>query len=169
MPWWDKQASRHPDDPLPAEKYHPILANTRQSASAERHVARAKHDCSSVGIRLLPRRTELWVTREVVQMTIIISWAETCSPYSLWLGLCRIWYRPVTWREGHGWFPDWFPAVYMSCINNKFRLFHAANLSVHNFRIFLLMYPKSMIQSKWYGGYFASVWISSYTRSLEFS
>ena len=35
----------------------------------------------------------------------------------------------------------WFPAVYMSCMSQSFRLFHVSNLSVRNFRIFLLMYP----------------------------
>ena len=34
----------------------------------------------------------------------------------------------------------WFPAVYMSCMSQNFRLFHVSNLSVRNFRIFLLMY-----------------------------
>ena len=35
------------------------------------------------------------------------------------------------------------PAVYMSCMSQNFRLFHVSNLSVRNFRIFLLMYPGS--------------------------
>ena len=35
----------------------------------------------------------------------------------------------------------WEPAVYMSCMSQNFRLFHVSNLSVRNFRIFLLMYP----------------------------
>ena len=35
----------------------------------------------------------------------------------------------------------WFPAVYMSCMSQNFRLFHVSNLSVRNFRFFLLMYP----------------------------
>ena len=39
---------------------------------------------------------------------------------------------------------DWFPAVYMSCMSQNFRLFHVSNLSVRNFRIFLLMYPGSV-------------------------
>ena len=34
----------------------------------------------------------------------------------------------------------WVPAVYMSCLSQNFRLFHLSNLSVRNFRIFLLMY-----------------------------
>ena len=34
-----------------------------------------------------------------------------------------------------------FPAVYMSCMSQNFRLFPVSNLSVLNFRIFLLMYP----------------------------
>ena len=34
----------------------------------------------------------------------------------------------------------WEPAVYMSCMRQNFRLFHVSNLSVRNFRIFLLMY-----------------------------
>ena len=38
----------------------------------------------------------------------------------------------------------WFPAVYMSYTSQNFRLFHVSNLSVRNFRIFLLMYPGSM-------------------------
>ena len=38
----------------------------------------------------------------------------------------------------------WFPAVYMSCMSQNFRLFHVSNLSVRNFRIFLLMYPGSL-------------------------
>ena len=38
----------------------------------------------------------------------------------------------------------WFPAVYMSCMSQNFRLFHVSNLSVRNFRIFLLMYTGSM-------------------------
>ena len=32
----------------------------------------------------------------------------------------------------------------MSCTSQNFRLFHVSNLSVRNFRIFLLMYPGSM-------------------------
>ena len=40
----------------------------------------------------------------------------------------------------------WFPAVYMSCMSQNFRLFHVSNLSVRNFRIFLLMYTGSV---KW--------------------
>ena len=39
----------------------------------------------------------------------------------------------------------WFPAVYMSCMSQNFRLFHVSNLSVRNFRIFLLMYTGSLI------------------------
>ena len=39
----------------------------------------------------------------------------------------------------------WFPAVYMSCMSQNFRLFHVSNLSVRNFRIFLLMYTGSMV------------------------
>ena len=35
-------------------------------------------------------------------------------------------------------------AVYMSCMSRNFCLFHVSNLSVQNFRIFLLMYPGSM-------------------------
>ena len=38
----------------------------------------------------------------------------------------------------------WFPAVYMSCMSQNFRLFHVSNLSVRNFRIFLLMYTGSL-------------------------
>ena len=38
----------------------------------------------------------------------------------------------------------WEPAVYMSCMSQNFRLFHVSNLSVRNFRIFLLMYPGSL-------------------------
>ena len=38
----------------------------------------------------------------------------------------------------------WEPAVYMSCMSQNFRLFHISNLSVRNFRIFLLMYPGSL-------------------------
>ena len=38
----------------------------------------------------------------------------------------------------------WEPAVYMSYTSQNFRLFHVSNLSVRNFRIFLLMYPGSM-------------------------
>ena len=34
----------------------------------------------------------------------------------------------------------WFSAVYMSCMNQNFRLFHVSNLSVRNFRIFLLIH-----------------------------
>ena len=39
----------------------------------------------------------------------------------------------------------WFPAVYMSCMRQNFCLLHASNLSVRNFRIFLLMYPGSLV------------------------
>ena len=35
---------------------------------------------------------------------------------------------------------DWEPAVYMSSMSQNFCLFHVSNLSVRNFRIFLLMY-----------------------------
>ena len=38
----------------------------------------------------------------------------------------------------------WEPAVYMSCTSQNFRLFHVSNLSVRNFRIFLLMYTGSL-------------------------
>ena len=38
----------------------------------------------------------------------------------------------------------WFPAVYMSCMSQNFHLFHVSNLSVRNFRIFLLMYTGSV-------------------------
>ena len=38
----------------------------------------------------------------------------------------------------------WEPAVYMSCMSQNFRLFHVSNLSVRNFRIFLLMYTGSV-------------------------
>ena len=38
----------------------------------------------------------------------------------------------------------WFPAVYMSCMSQNFRLFHVSNLSVRNFRIFLLIYTGSL-------------------------
>ena len=38
----------------------------------------------------------------------------------------------------------WFPAVYMSRMSQNFRLFHVSNLSVRNFRIFLLMYTASL-------------------------
>ena len=40
----------------------------------------------------------------------------------------------------------WFPAVYMSCICQNFRLFHVSNVSVQNFRICLLMYTGSVCQ-----------------------
>ena len=33
----------------------------------------------------------------------------------------------------------WEPTVYMSWMSRKFRLFHVSNLSVRNFRVFLLM------------------------------
>ena len=33
----------------------------------------------------------------------------------------------------------------MSCMSQNFRLFHVSNLSVRNFRIFLLMYPGSLM------------------------
>ena len=36
----------------------------------------------------------------------------------------------------------------MSCMSQNFRLFHVSNLSVRNFRIFLLMYPGSPSQSR---------------------
>ena len=39
----------------------------------------------------------------------------------------------------------WFPAVYMSCMSQNFHLCHVSNLSVRNFRIFLLMYTGSML------------------------
>ena len=38
----------------------------------------------------------------------------------------------------------WFPAVYMSCMSQNFRLLQVSNLSVLNFRIFLHMYPGSL-------------------------
>ena len=38
----------------------------------------------------------------------------------------------------------WFPAVYTSFMSQNFRLFHVSNLSVRNFRIFLLMYTWSL-------------------------
>ena len=38
----------------------------------------------------------------------------------------------------------WFPAVCMNCMSQNFRLFHVSNLSVRNFRIFLLMYTGSL-------------------------
>ena len=39
----------------------------------------------------------------------------------------------------------WEPAVYMSCMSHNFRLFHVSNLSVRNFRIFLLMYTETLM------------------------
>ena len=41
------------------------------------------------------------------------------------------------------------PAVYMSCMSQNYRLFHVSNLSVRNFRIFLLMYPGSVRRHSW--------------------
>ena len=41
----------------------------------------------------------------------------------------------------------WEPAVYFSCVGQHFRLFHVSNLSVRNFRVFLLMYPGSPSQA----------------------
>ena len=38
----------------------------------------------------------------------------------------------------------WFSAVYVSCMSPNFHLFRLSNLSVRNFRIFLLMYPGSV-------------------------
>ena len=38
----------------------------------------------------------------------------------------------------------WEPVVYMSCMGQNCRLFHVSNLSVRNFRIFLLMYTGSV-------------------------
>ena len=35
----------------------------------------------------------------------------------------------------------------MSCMSQNFRLFQVSNLSVRNFRIFLLMYPGSVMGS----------------------
>ena len=35
----------------------------------------------------------------------------------------------------------------MSCMSQNFRLFHVSNLSLRNFRIFLLMYPGSVYRS----------------------
>ena len=47
----------------------------------------------------------------------------------------------------------WEPAVYMSCMSQNFRFFHVSNLSVRNFRIFLLMYPGSVSRaSSWAAG-----------------
>ena len=40
----------------------------------------------------------------------------------------------------------WEQAVYMSCMSQNFRLLHVSNLSVRNFRIFLLMYPGSALR-----------------------
>ena len=37
-----------------------------------------------------------------------------------------------------------FPAVYMSCTGQNFRSFLVSNLSVRNFRICLLMYPRPL-------------------------
>ena len=37
----------------------------------------------------------------------------------------------------------------MSCMSQNFRLFHVSNLSVRNFRIFLLMYTGSMMSGDW--------------------
>ena len=54
---------------------------------------------------------------------------------------------PVT--HGNGW----FPAVYASYMNQNFRSFLVSNLSVLNFRIFLLMYPGSMIRAPIGWGY----------------
>ena len=41
---------------------------------------------------------------------------------------------------------SWFPAVYMNCMSQNFRLLHVSNLSVRNFQIFLLIYPGSVAQ-----------------------
>ena len=43
----------------------------------------------------------------------------------------------------------WEPAVYMSCMSQNCRLFHVSNLSVRNFRIFLLMYTVAAPQRWW--------------------
>ena len=37
----------------------------------------------------------------------------------------------------------------MSCVSQNFRLFHVSNLSVRNFRIFLLMYTGSLSPLRW--------------------
>ena len=42
----------------------------------------------------------------------------------------------------------WEPAVYMSRMSQNFHLFHVSNLSVRNFRIFLLMYPGSAARER---------------------
>ena len=39
---------------------------------------------------------------------------------------------------------SWYPAVYVSCMRQNYRLFHILNLSVRNFPIFLLMSPGSL-------------------------
>ena len=44
------------------------------------------------------------------------------------------------WTEGTR-VNGWFSAVYTISFSQNFRLFHVSNLSVLNFRIFLLMYP----------------------------
>ena len=86
-------------------------------------------------------------------------------------GTGRLWLSPYTWaekfesferinsiRETNGNFDyathvnGWFPAVYMSCMSQSFRLFHVSNLSVRNFRIFLLMYTGSLSPWVWRGG-----------------
>ena len=54
----------------------------------------------------------------------------------------------------------WLPAVYMSCMSQNFRLFHVSNLSVRNFRIFLLMYTWSPSGSRFVSD------LSAYSRDL---
>ena len=49
----------------------------------------------------------------------------------------------------------------MSCMSQNFRLFHVSNLSVRNFRIFLLMYTGTvshvMVRAANYGGWESSL------------
>ena len=49
-------------------------------------------------------------------------------------------------REAH--VNGWKPAVYMRYMSQNFRLFRVSNLSVPNFRIFLLKYPGALCRTR---------------------
>ena len=56
---------------------------------------------------------------------------------------CRIIRKIHSFERNSAERNGWSPAVYISCFSQNFGLLHVSNLSVRNFRIFLLMYPGS--------------------------
>ena len=68
------------------------------------------------------------------------AWAEKNERFER-INSVRVQRTEILTRATH--VDSWFPAVYMSCLSQNFRLLLVSNLSVRNLQIFLLMYPGS--------------------------